>query len=243
MKENQYDHIKFFEQYKQMARSKNGLEAAGEWHELRKMLPDFTDKKILDLGCGFGWHCRFAVEQGAREVVGIDLSERMLERAKELTNSDKIKYLRMPIEAIQFEDEAFDCVISSLALHYIEAFDEVCEKVSRYLVKGGEFVFSVEHPVFTAEGRQQWKYDNQDGRAYWPVDNYYREGERRSVFLGEEVIKYHRTLTTYIQTLLAHGFEIKAVVEPQPAPHMLEGNKEMQDELRRPMMLIIKAKK
>ena len=66
MKENKYDDPAFFNQYKSMARSQGGLAAAGEWHELKKLLPDFNGKRVLDLGCGFGWHCRYAVEHGAR---------------------------------------------------------------------------------------------------------------------------------------------------------------------------------
>lgn len=50
MKENKYDDKHFFEQYSQMPRSKEGLKAAGEWHELKKMLPDFNQKTVLDLG-------------------------------------------------------------------------------------------------------------------------------------------------------------------------------------------------
>ena len=54
MKENKYDDDRFFSQYAQMSRSVEGLQGAGEWHILQKMLPDFTDKRVLDLGCGFG---------------------------------------------------------------------------------------------------------------------------------------------------------------------------------------------
>lgn len=54
MKENKYDDDNFFNKYKDMDRSKKGLEGAGEWHELKKMLPDFEGKRVLDLGCGFG---------------------------------------------------------------------------------------------------------------------------------------------------------------------------------------------
>ena len=54
MKENKYDNNRFFSQYSQMSRSVDGLKGAGEWHVLQKMLPDFTGKRVLDLGCGFG---------------------------------------------------------------------------------------------------------------------------------------------------------------------------------------------
>lgn len=55
MKENKYDNENFFIKYSQMERSKKGLQGAGEWHELKKILPDFQDKTVLDLGCGYGW--------------------------------------------------------------------------------------------------------------------------------------------------------------------------------------------
>ena len=67
MKENKYDDPQFFEKYSHMARSEQGLEGAGEWYALQKMLPDFSGKRVLDLGCGYGWHCRYAARQGAAE--------------------------------------------------------------------------------------------------------------------------------------------------------------------------------
>ena len=109
--------------------------------------------------------------------------------------------------------------------------------------EGGEFIFSVEHPVFTANGPQDWTYDEEGNRMHWPVDHYFYEGSRKAQFLGAEMVKYHRTVTTYINDLIGAGFEIMKVVEPQPEPSLLKDNKEMQDELRRPMMLIIHAKK
>ena len=56
MKENKYDNEEFFLKYSQMDRSKRGLKGAGEWSELQKVLPDFASKRVLDLGCGYGWH-------------------------------------------------------------------------------------------------------------------------------------------------------------------------------------------
>lgn len=243
MKENKYDDIKFFNQYSKMARSIGGLEAAGEWHELQKMLPDFADKRVLDLGCGFGWHCRYAVERGAKAVVGVDISERMLNEARSRTESKAVQYIHMPIEDIDFPPDSFDVVVSSLAFHYIESFGMICSKVSQCLASGGDFVFSVEHPVFTAHGTEDWYCDGQGNKLHWPVDRYFQEGIRKTVFLGEEVYKYHKTLTTYVNTLLQSGFEIRGLVEPEPAAPMLEENPGMQDELRRPMMLLIAARK
>ena len=69
-KENKYDDDIFFQKYSQMSRSQQGLAGAGEWETLRKLLPDFKDKRVLDLGCGYGWHCIYAMEHGASSVVG-----------------------------------------------------------------------------------------------------------------------------------------------------------------------------
>lgn len=243
MKENKYDNRKFFEQYKLMDRSKYGLDGAGEWHELKKLLPDFKNQTVLDLGCGMGWHCKYAVEKGARQVIGIDLSKRMLEVATDINNAANITYIQMPIEEVYYPIDTFDTVMSSLVFHYIESFDDICKKVNHCLKKGGSFVFSVEHPIFTAQGKQDWHYNEQNEIMHWPVDSYFDEGLRQSIFLGEEVLKYHKTLTTYINTLIQNGFEITNVVEPMPEEKMLENDLEMQNELRRPMMLLISAKK
>ncbi len=242
MQQNKYDDQCFFNRYKQMARSVRGLEAAGEWHELKRMLPDFQGKRVLDLGCGFGWHCRYAVEQGASFVLGIDISENTLKEARARTSSPRIEYRHMSIEAIDFPVGSFDVVTSSLVLHYLPFFSDVCGKVHHCLVTGGEFVFSVEHPIFTARGDQQWHYDANGVPLHWPVDNYFTEGRRQAVFLDHEVTKYHKTLTSYVNTLLDCGFELTRLVEPQPAPHLL-GEPGMKDELRRPMMLLIAARK
>lgn len=243
MKENKYDNPAFFEQYKKMARSVGGLEAAGEWHALKQLLPDFQGKRVLDLGCGFGWHCRYAVEQEAHSVIGIDISEKMLTEARRMTDSEKIQYIRQPIEDIDYPADSFDIVLSSLAFHYIASFEAMCVKVNQCLVNGGMLIFSVEHPVFSAYGSQSW-YDDMDGHhLHWPVDHYFNEGQRQAVFLGERVIKYHRTLTTYLNGLMQHGFVVTALVEPMPAPALLDTVPGMRDELRRPMMLLVAAQK
>ena len=80
----------FFLKYSQMDRSKRGLKGAGEWSELQKVLPDFASKRVLDLGCGYGWHCIYAAEHGAESVTGIDISEKMLETAGEKNSHEKI---------------------------------------------------------------------------------------------------------------------------------------------------------
>lgn len=243
MKENKYDDSSFFEQYEKMLRSQIGLEGAGEWHALKKMLPDFTGKTVLDLGCGFGWHCRYAIEQGAKSVTGIDLSEKMLEKAREINQVDGIEYVQKALEEVDYPTEQFDLILSSLTFHYIESFDTMAQNIYQWLKPGGHFVFSVEHPVFTAEGSQDWAYGSHGEKQHWPVDHYFIQGKRDTTFLGENVVKYHRTLTGYLSSLLKQGFKIKEITEPEPSDQMLKEFAEMKDELRRPMMLLISVEK
>lgn len=243
MKENKYNDPVFFEKYNQMPRSRQGLSAAGEWQTLEPLLPDFAGKEVLDLGCGYGWHCVYAAEHGARQVTGIDLSDKMLAVARQKTSAPNVEYRCCAIEDADFADASFDIVLSSLALHYVESFEVIAQKVSRFLRPGGSFVFSAEHPVFTAYGTQDWLYDAQGKIVCFPVDNYYYEGRRVAHFLGEEVVKYHKTLTTYLNGLLTSGFELKNIVEPQPPQRLLDTVPGMRDEMRRPMMLIVSAVK
>ena len=225
-----------------MDRSKKGLSGAGEWSELQKILPDFKGKTVLDLGCRYGWHCKYAAEHGADFVLGTDISHKMLEVATRKNQDAKIKYQCVAMEDLDFQAGTFDVVLSSLAFHYVKDFKSLIKNLSFWLKPGGEFVFSVEHPVFTSYGTQDWYYDKDGNILHFPVDNYYYEGKREAIFLGETVIKYHRTLTTYLNTLLQNGFTLQHIVEPQP-PEEKMNLSGMRDEMRRPMMLLVSAKK
>ena len=133
MKQNKYDDNAFFRKYSQMDRSVKGLEGAGEWKTLERLLPDFHDKHVLDLGCGFGWHCRYAAEHGAASVLGVDISAKMIAKARSMGNEGIIEYRCMPMEDILLPEASFDIVLSSLAFHYTPDFQAVCRNVSRWL--------------------------------------------------------------------------------------------------------------
>ena len=167
----------------------------------------------------------------------------MLQKARKKTEDTSILYIQMPIEDIDFKESEFDVVISSLAFHYIKSFREVAKKISNFLKSGGTFLFSVEHPIFTSQNEQDWYYDNDGNPMHWPLDYYQEEGIRNTSFLTEVVIKYHRTISTYMNDLISTGFTIKAVKEPMPSDEMLESIPEMVHETRRPMFLIILAEK
>ncbi|SMC66601.1 class I SAM-dependent methyltransferase [Pedobacter nyackensis] len=241
MKQNKYDDPDFFERYGDMPRSVTGLNAAGEWHILQKMLPDFKGKNVLDLGCGLGWHCIYAKQMGAQKVIGIDLSAKMLESAKKKSEDLDIEYLQIAIEEIDFAAQEFDIIISSLAFHYVKDFNLVCKKISKYLKPGGSLIFSQEHPIFTCRSEQDWYTDQSGNRLHWPVDDYQIEGIRETNFLGHTVIKYHRTMETIVNTLIDSNLRIVQISEPQPSQNTLDEYPEMKDECRRPIFIMISA--
>lgn len=243
VKQNKYDEPDFFTGYSSMPRSVAGLGEAGEWPACRSLLPNLQGKRVLDLGCGFGWHCRYARERQARSVVGVDLSEKMLARARESTGDPGIEYRRAAIEDIDFPADAFEVVLSSLALHYVERFDRVCAKVHRCLAAGGTFVLSVEHTMVTARAAQDWHYGPNGERLHWPVDDYQQEGLRHARWLAAEVVKYHRTLATYVNTLIDAGLRVTRLLEPAPPADMVAERPDWQDEYRRPLFLLPAAVK
>lgn len=237
---NEYDNDQFFEEYAKMPRSREGLCAAGEWHQLKPLFPPLQGKTLLDLGCGYGWHCNFAAAQGAAEILGIDLSHKMIEEARKRNQTNRIRYRVCGIEEYEYPENTWDCVVSNLALHYIENIETIFQKVHRTLKKDGVFIFNIEHPVFTAGVRQEWIYSETGEPQYWPVDDYFIPGERHTNFLGCDIVKQHHTLTQILMGLLRSGFALEAVEEAEPPAEMMN-IPGMKDELRRPMMLLVKA--
>lgn len=242
MSNSLYDNPDFFQAYAQMSRSQLGLPGAGEWHQFQKLFPNLKGKKVLDLGCGYGWHCAYAAEQGAASVLGIDSSSRMIDEAIKRNTHPGVTYAVCDLNRYHYPPETYNCVISNLVLHYIEDLEEIYRKVYQTLAPGGHFILNIEHPIFTAGVHQEWIRDGEGRALYWPVDDYLIPGARETVFVGKNVVKQHHTLTQILMGLLHAGFCLEAVEEPLPPEEMmnLPG---MEDELRRPMMLLIKAQK
>lgn len=239
---NIYDDKNFFDQYAKMSRSRQGLSGAGEWHQFKALFPDLSGKSVLDLGCGYGWHCKYAVECGAKQVLGIDLSEKMIQEANEKNADPQITYRVSGLDEYDYPADSYDCVISNLVLHYIADIDSILKKIYSTLKPGGIFLLNIEHPVFTAGVNQDWIYDSDGKPQYWPVDDYFYPGERVTRFLGKTVIKQHHTLTQILMGLISAGFRLEVVEEAMPSADSMK-IPGMSDEMRRPMMLLIKALK
>ncbi len=240
MTQNIYDDDGFFADYSRLPRSVEGLDGAPEWPVLRAMLPDLRGRRVVDLGCGFGWFCRWALQQGAAYVLGLDVSEKMLARARADGGGAAIGYRRADMERLELPEAPFDLAYSSLALHYLEHLDRAMAAVHRALVPGGRFVFSVEHPIFTAPAAPGWV-AGEGGRKTWPVDRYLDEGPRSTNWLAEGVIKHHRTVATYLNLLIKSGFTILRIEEWGPTPEQIAAQPAWADEVERPPFLLVAA--
>lgn len=172
-----------------------------------------SNLNICDLGCGEGHLARKLAEKGAR-IVGIDLSEQLLEIAKQRTNSDNIRYIVDDAhELVTQAEKTFDIVVSNLALMDMSNLDGVYMAVRRVIKPSGYFIFSITHPCFQSPhteilmdekggdiGRKVSIYEQE---GYWESDN--REGIRGKVGA------YHRTMSTYLNLLIDNGFGITPI--------------------------------
>ena len=137
MKQNIYDIKTFSEAYDKMRYENRGKNANDlvEIPNFRKLIPDLNNKRVLDLGCGYGENDIYCRELGAKEVLGIDISEHMLKIAMNNNKDKKIKYKLMAMEDIDKLKEKFDVVISSLAIHYVKNYNKLIKDIYNLLNK------------------------------------------------------------------------------------------------------------
>jgi SAM-dependent methyltransferase len=242
MAQNIYDQPEFFGCYSQLARSIHGLDGAPEWPAIRALLPDLDGKRVIDLGCGFGWFARWARQQRAAHVLGLDLSEKMIDRARTDTSDAGIEYAIADLEQVELPESSFDFAYSSLALHYIADLARLVKAVHRSLRPGASFVFTIEHPIYMAPTDAGWMLDGH-GRKRWPIDQYSVEGPRKTNWLTKGVVKQHRTLGTTLNTLIGTGFAIRHVQEWAPTADQIAASPNLAEEIERPMILIVSAQR
>jgi SAM-dependent methyltransferase len=238
--QNIYDDPEFQTGYRRLARSEAGLDGAPEWPAVRALLPETRGRDVVDLGCGYGAFARWAAETGARSVDGLDLSERMLDRARELTGpSDVVTYTRADLDALTLPVATYDIAYSALVLHYLADLPRFVGMVREALRPRGSFVLTCEHPVYTAPTHAGWI--EHEGRRTWPLDRYAEEGERVRDWLAPGVRKQHRTLGTLLNTLIGAGFTIRRVLESLPSAEQVAEDPDLAEERDRPMFLMVAA--
>lgn len=259
--QNIYDDARFFAAYGTLLRSQQGLVGAPEWPVLRDMIlsgaSDLQGTRVLDLGCGYGWFSRWARDNRASSIKGVDVSENMISRAKEFdrqpsgrTSAGTIEYQLDDIETITLDNgperHSYGLVYSSLTFHYIEDLGRLFRQIHTCLQDNGRLVFSVEHPICTApiQPGPDWTVvrEGDQERKIWPLNHYSDEGLRTTSWLGMDgVRKYHRTVESYISLLLENGFAVTGLKDWVPSKPDVEEHPEWKDERHRPYFLLISA--
>lgn len=243
--QNIFDNEAFFDSYKSLRERDDNLNDLLEQPAMKKLIPDLLGKAVLDLGCGYGHNCVDFVARGASEVVGVDLSEKMLAVAKAESAHDRITYINMNMADIKTLNQTFDVIYSSLALHYIEDFVTFAKDMYGQMNDGGYLLFSQEHPIITAtiDGKGHFNRDENGNRISYTFSNYNQPGQRKIFWYVDGVVKYHRTFGNIITALAQAGFIIDTVEEPVPEAWAIEKMPTIVKEYLKPNFLIIRAKK
>ncbi len=248
MKQNIYDNEIFSNAYDQMRKIDKGKNANDlvEIPNFRKLIPNVKGKKILDLGCGYGENDKYCRDLGAKEILGIDISEHMIKIAKENNYDKNIKYKVMAMEDISKINEKFDIVISSLAFHYVKDYEKLINDIYSLLNDDGILIFSIDHPLRIASKFEKWmkkNYTEINGKWFLLVSDYNREGVREKEWNGVMVKKYHRNFSSLINVLVNSGFKIDKILEPIPDEESIKIIPKYINQFDRPYFLFIRAKK
>lgn len=235
-----YDNEDNFKNYLQRREWNENVNDTIEKPIIDQLIGNVSDKDLLDLGCGNSAIAVELYDKGCKSYIGIDGSKNMVKLAQDNLEKTGGEVIFAKIEDWEFPTEQFDIVFSRLAIHYIEDIDHLFETVYKSLRQNGQFVFSVEHPVITSS----CDLEIQSGqKTSWVVDNYFNSGQRVPVFLGGEVIKFHRTIEEYFTTLVKANFIIEQLRESKPERVNFINQDTFERRLKIPLLLFFSAKK
>jgi len=169
---------------------------------------DVTNLKVLEIGCGSGHSLQYLDQNNAGELWGIDLSSKQIEAAKKLLSNSKteVKLFESPMEENPgIPTDYFDIVFSIYALGWTTNLDQTLANVNKYLKKGGSFIFSWEHPLYS-------RVRNSNNSLTFDKP-YHEEGPYAHEAWSTLAIMQQFKLSTYINALIQQGFQIEKVVE------------------------------
>lgn len=242
--QNIFDDQHFFDGYMELRGQEVNYNNSIEQPAMSKMLPPLNGKAVLDLGCGCGYNCTDFIKSGAKRVLGIDISEKMLDIAKTESCHPNIEYRKMSMTEISSLDMKFDLVYSSLAFHYVEDFTKLMNDIYKLLNDNGTLLFSQEHPIKTASPLLEgWNFDSDGKKASFTFTDYSESGPRKNRWIDTDYVKYHRTIGKIFTDIARAGFVIQEVCEPFPVPGSVEKRPAMVGEYIVPNFLIVKANK
>jgi len=172
---------------------------------------DVAGRRILDAGCGSGPLFAELRDRGAI-VTGIDASSGMLDLARQRLGDGADLRVADLLSPLPFSDGAFDDVIASLVLHYLEDWGPTLAELRRVLTPGGRLIVALDHP-YAIDGLQR-KAGHRPN--YFATYNWTEEWT-----MGGQTVPmsfWNRPLHAMTDAFTAAGFRISVISEPQPVP-------------------------
>jgi len=207
-------------------RMRSGKNNAHEYLEKPAMygkLPDLTGLNVLCIGCGTGEECEHLKSLGANKVVGVDISEGLINYAKK--SYPDLEFQVMDMENLDFSPESFDFVYSSLVMHYVDSWDNTLDSISKILKKGGSFIFSTHHPVWWSAERTRTDKERTSILGYKKIKetnscevygDYLNTRKIDDVWFGDFKVSYvHRSIEEILKDILKSNFELIDYLEPK----------------------------
>ncbi|OUQ25836.1 hypothetical protein B5E77_10175 [Lachnoclostridium sp. An131] len=241
-----YDDDAFFNNYINLRNAESNYNDLIEQPIVFELIGNVKDKAVMDIGCGYGAMTIKIANSGAKYVLGIDSSKKMIQKGMLENSHENITYKVLPAEQIASSiHEKFDLIVSCLAIHYVEDFQKLFSDIYNLLEQNGNFIFSMEHPMYTASKfPQQWVTEPSDNTVTgFVTDHYGDEGLRNISWLGKQVKKYHHKIDTIFNALIEAGFILEKVIEPSPSADLMKKVPKTIHELHRPAYLIVKSRK
>jgi ubiquinone/menaquinone biosynthesis C-methylase UbiE len=207
-----------------------------------EILPDIKGMKGIDIGCGEGYNTRLLADHGAR-MDAIDIAPRFIENAKALEKEYPlgIHYCIGSATQLPYQNESFDFATSFMCLMDLPDLEKALSEAFRVIKPGGFFQFSIEHPCFKTPYQKKLKNDKGVTYAY-EIGNYFSEtnGEIEEWIFGDapeemknklstfKVPTFHKTLSSWINSVIKTGFSIEEIHEPYPTDEVLLQKPSMQ---------------
>ncbi len=222
-----------------------------------EMLPDVTGLRGLDIGCGEGYNTRGFARRGAA-MTAIDISEVFIEYAREAERGEPlgIEYRVASAVELPFGDESFDFATSTMCLMDVPELSRALSEAHRVLKPGGFLQFSICHPCFDTPHRKNLR--GNDGKTYAiEVGRYYEETNGRvdewTFGSAPAVVReahpkfkvpfFHRTLSTWMNQIVASGFRLERMEEPRPTEEVIERLPYLQDATVVSYFLLMRVRK
>lgn len=206
------------------------------------ILPSVKGLLGIDIGCGEGHNTRLLAKEGA-VMHAIDISPVFIRhaQAEETQNPSGIQYKVASATSLPFPDEQFDFATSFMCMMDFSDTALAIREAFRVIKPGGFFQFSIAHPCFSTAHRKNLRH-NGDTYAI-EVGQYFTElegdieewifgnapDELKNRFPKFRVPRYTRTLSYWINTLIAEGFAIELLHEPVPSDEVIRQYPALQD--------------